>query len=152
MGITDLNANESLRLNQWVEFFSMKKIFFISLFFSLLLSGLISPTQAQTVTDTLSGLDETAGNVTAFSGQTAPGYFDNFLQTKAGQIIGTVLGFIGVLFLILMIYAGILWMTSQGNEQQVTKAKGLLINAIVGIIIVFAAYAITSFLGTQILQ
>lgn len=97
------------------------------------------------------GLNETAGEVGAFKSQTGANY-DNFLQTKAGQIIGTVLSFVGVLFLILMIYAGILWMTAQGNDSQVTKAKNLLINGIIGLIIVFAAYAITSFIGSEILQ
>lgn len=97
------------------------------------------------------GLNETAGEVGAFESQTGANY-DNFLQTKAGQIIGTVLSFVGVLFLILMIYAGILWMTAQGNDSQVTKAKNLLINGIIGLIIVFAAYAITSFIGSEILQ
>ena len=96
------------------------------------------------------GLDETARNVSALSSQVGD-YKSNFLQTKAGQIIGVVLSFVGALFLILMIYAGISWMISQGNEQEVTKAKSLIINAIIGIIIVFAAYALTSFLGNQLL-
>ena len=51
-----------------------------------------------------------------------------------------------------MIYAGILWMTSQGNEQQVAKAKDMLINGIIGLIIVFAAYTITSFIGSEVLK
>jgi hypothetical protein len=51
-----------------------------------------------------------------------------------------------------MIYAGILWMTAEGNDQQVAKAKSLLINSIIGIIIVFAAYAITSFIGAEIIN
>lgn len=97
------------------------------------------------------GLDETAGKVDALSGQVAS-YNKDFLQTKAGMIIGVVLSFVGALFLILMIYAGILWMTAQGNDQEVTKAKGLIINAIVGLIIVFAAYALTSFLGNSLLS
>jgi hypothetical protein len=50
-----------------------------------------------------------------------------------------------------MIYAGILWMTAQGNDQQVTKAKTLMINSVIGIIIVFAAYAITAFVGNNFL-
>jgi len=51
-----------------------------------------------------------------------------------------------------MIYAGITWMTAQGNEQQVAKSKTLMINAVIGIIIVFAAYALTSFIGQELLQ
>jgi hypothetical protein len=129
----------------------MKKIIFISLLSILFFGSLAFVAQAQTVDDTLKGLDQTASEVAAFKDKTGDNY-QNFLQTKVGQIIGTVLGFVGAIFLILIIYAGITWMTSQGNEQQVTKAKNLLISAIIGIIIVFAAYAITSFLGAELLK
>jgi TRAP-type C4-dicarboxylate transport system permease small subunit len=100
------------------------------------------------------GLNDTAGQITPFKDQVknTNTYYDNFLQTKTGQIIGVVLSFVGTIFLILMIYAGILWMTARGNEQEITKAKDLIIAAIIGIIIVFAAYALTSFIGAQILK
>jgi hypothetical protein len=51
-----------------------------------------------------------------------------------------------------MIYAGISWMTANGNEQTVTTAKQMIVNASIGLVIVFAAYAITSFLGTELLK
>ena len=44
-----------------------------------------------------------------------------------------------------MLYAGFLWMTSSGDETKVTKAKGLMVNAVIGLAIVLAAYAITYF-------
>ena len=130
----------------------MKKKIIFSLLLLVFSFSFFSPAAlAQTVQQTLNGLNATAEKVDAFSGQ-VNNYSDTFLQTKAGQIVSTVLSFIGVLFFILMIYAGILWMTSQGNEQQVSKAKDLLKDAIIGIIIVFAAYAITTYLGEAILQ
>ena len=67
--------------------------------------------------------------------------------TLIGQIIGVVLAFLGVIFLVLMIYAGLTWMTARGNEQQVTKAKDLMRDAIIGLIIVLSAYAISAFVG-----
>ncbi len=67
-----------------------------------------------------------------------------------GKIVGAGLAFIGILFFILMIYGGILWMTAQGNEQQTTKAKGLIIAAVIGLIIVLSAYAITAYIGGAI--
>ncbi|HZJ40910.1 MAG TPA: hypothetical protein VFD16_01435 [Candidatus Saccharimonadales bacterium] len=134
----------------------MKKkilVFLVLPLFFLLSFGflLIIPTNAQTVDPTLTGLNQTAVQVDAFKTQTSSSYAD-FLQTKAGQIVGVVLSFVGVIFLILMIYAGITWMTASGNEQQVAKAKSLMINATIGIVIVFAAYAITSFIGIQVLK
>ena len=64
-----------------------------------------------------------------------------------GSLIGTILAFVGVLFFILVIYGGLLWMTARGNEQQIEKAKNLIGSAIVGLIIVLSAYAITAFIG-----
>lgn len=126
-----------------------KKIIFSSLF--LLIFSLLTAfgASAQSADATLDGLKTTANKVTAFKDQAkqTDDVSRNFIQTGAGQIIGTVLSFVGVIFLILMIYAGIMWMTAQGNEQQVTKAKDLLINSIIGMIIIFAAYAITAFVG-----
>lgn len=124
----------------------MSKKIILSVLFSFLFSVINCfsaplPVLAQ---DASYGLDSTAAQVSAFKGQTIQ---DNFIQTKAGQLIGVLLSFVGVLFLILMIYAGLMWMTAQGNSQQVDKAKDLLINSVVGIVIVFSAYALTAFIG-----
>ncbi len=62
-----------------------------------------------------------------------------------GIIIQATLSLLGVIFIILMIYGGGLWMTAKGNEQQVDKAKDLITAAIIGLIIVVAAYAISYF-------
>jgi len=72
------------------------------------------------------------------------------LPTAIGQIVGAVLAFIGVLFLSLMIYGGFTWMTARGNDQDVEKAKDLIQAAVVGLVIVLAAYAITSYIGTAL--
>lgn len=67
-----------------------------------------------------------------------------------GSMLGIVLSFLGVVFLILMIYGGFMWMTSAGNDEQVKKARGVIVAAIIGLIIVVSAYAITSFIGEKI--
>jgi uncharacterized protein YggT (Ycf19 family) len=128
-----------------------KKIISLFLFFLLFFSFFASTVQAQT-DPTLDGLNKTASKIGAFSAQIGDTYDANFLATKAGQLIGTILAFIGVLFLILMIYAGLMWMTAGGNEQAVTKAKSLIINAATGLTIVLAAYALTAFIGNNLIQ
>lgn len=143
----------------------MKKIIvFIAFLFALGFFLIVPNVQAQDKIPcaelpgdpTINCLNETAGAVDAFSDQATKDAsyfkFSDFLATQAGKVIGLVLSFIGVLFLGLMIYAGIIWMTAQGNEQQVAKAKTLIINGVVGIVIVFAAYALTSFIGTELLK
>ncbi len=62
-----------------------------------------------------------------------------------GEVIKLVLGLLGIVFLAFMIWAGLEWMTAQGNDQKVTKAKQMITEAIVGLIIVSAAYAIAYF-------
>ena len=61
------------------------------------------------------------------------------------DIIGALLGLLGLIFIVLIIYAGFLWMTAQGNEEQIGKAKKMITNAVIGIIITAMAYTISSF-------
>lgn len=84
-----------------------------------------------------------AGN--AAYGGTAPTGTDLDPAVVVGNVINALLGILGVVFLILVIYAGILWMTAAGNEKQVEKAKDILINGVVGLVIILAAYTITYF-------
>ncbi|MBU1612848.1 hypothetical protein KKC87_00230 [Patescibacteria group bacterium] len=67
------------------------------------------------------------------------------LSETVGTLIKTVLSLVGVIFLILTIYAGVLWMTAGGNEENVTKARKILTFAVTGLIIILAAYSITWF-------
>ena len=63
----------------------------------------------------------------------------------AGGIIKIFLSLLGVIFVILMLYGGYLWMMARGNQEQVTKAKELITSAVIGLVIVIAAYAVTYF-------
>jgi ABC-type uncharacterized transport system YnjBCD permease subunit len=69
------------------------------------------------------------------------------ISLTIGKVVGAGLAFIGVIFFLLIIYGGLLWMTARGNEQQVTKAKDLIISAVIGLVIVLSAYAITKYVG-----
>lgn len=81
-------------------------------------------------------------------------------KTNALKIVSTVLNmmlsFIGVIFLISMIYGGFLWMTARGNDEQVNKAKNIMTTAVIGIVIIVLAYAISWFvlnrLGQNVLK
>lgn len=57
--------------------------------------------------------------------------------------IQLILGFLGIIFLVLTLMAGFKWMTAGGNEKQIEEAKGSLKNSVIGLFIVLAAYAIT---------
>lgn len=68
------------------------------------------------------------------------------LPALIGRIIGYFLGLLGVVALALIIYAGFLWMTASGDEGKVKKAKDILTNAFVGLLIIASAYTITMFI------
>jgi hypothetical protein len=68
------------------------------------------------------------------------------LYKNISDIINLSLSFLGVIFIILMIYGGWLWMSDQGNEDQVAKAKKIISAAIVGVIIIISSYAISWFI------
>ena|SRR3989338_8993459 len=72
------------------------------------------------------------------------------LMEVIGVVIGIGLGLIGVVFLVLMIYAGYNWMTAQGEEEKVNKAKDTIARAVIGIIIVVGSYAIWRFVFSRL--
>lgn len=67
-------------------------------------------------------------------------------EVIVGQVILLVLGLLGILFIAWMLWAGIEWMTAQGNDQKVTRAKNMITEAITGLVIVSLAYAISYFI------
>lgn len=74
------------------------------------------------------------------------------LTVTVGKLISTFLGLLGVIFLILVIYAGFTWMTAQGDEKAVAKAKNILISAVVGLVVLLSAYAISTFVISQLAE
>ncbi|MFA5155086.1 MAG: IPT/TIG domain-containing protein [Patescibacteria group bacterium] len=68
----------------------------------------------------------------------------------AGRIINIVLGFLGVIAVGLIAYAGFLWFSSGGNEEKVETAKKILRNAIIGLVIILASWGIATFILTKL--
>ena len=62
----------------------------------------------------------------------------------AQYVIQPLFGLSGVIFLAFILYAGILWMTDQGDADQVAKAKRIMTHSTIGLIIMLTAYAITN--------
>jgi len=67
------------------------------------------------------------------------------LTQMIARIINVLLSVLGVIFFVLVLYGGFLWMTSAGNEEKVKKAKTILTDSVIGLIILLAAYAISRF-------
>lgn len=97
------------------------------------------------------GLDQTLG-VKNKAGALKDVLKSGDISTIIGSIIGALLAFIGVIFFVLIIYGGFMWMTAQGNEEQVNKAIEIMKQAVYGFIVVAAAYLLTKFVGETIIN
>lgn len=126
------------------KIFSLKNLLTIIIALFLFSVIIVNPTLALDSAKT--GLNTTAKT----------GFGDNITTSSAspsqvvGSVIGIVLSFVGVIFLILIIYAGFTWMLARGNESEAKKAKDLMYDAVIGLVIIMSAYAITSFIGNSL--
>ncbi|PIZ95790.1 MAG: hypothetical protein COX80_03600 [Candidatus Magasanikbacteria bacterium CG_4_10_14_0_2_um_filter_33_14] len=68
------------------------------------------------------------------------------------QIINVILGLLGIVVTVLIVYAGFLWMTAGGEESKVEKARKIIVAAIIGLAIILSAFAITRFVSFGLYQ
>ncbi|MFH0873770.1 MAG: hypothetical protein V1846_02920 [Candidatus Komeilibacteria bacterium] len=68
------------------------------------------------------------------------------LKITIANIVQIVLGFLGILTVLIILLGGFKWMTSGGNEDKIDEAKKLISAGVVGLVIVLAAYAIATFI------
>lgn len=68
----------------------------------------------------------------------------------AAEVVQIVLGFLGLVGVIMMLYAGFLWLTAGGEEEKAKQGRTLLFQALIGTFIVLAAYSITYFVLNEL--
>ena len=95
------------------------------------------------LSDVLSNTKDTATDSGLAVGTSVP--------TMVGNVIRIILGISGTAALIIVVMGGVKWMTSGGAEAKITSARKLMVSGAVGIVIIAAAYAITSFVMNQML-
>src|SRR5574344_1569050 len=98
----------------------------------------------------LSNAFNKAGSFAAKSGYDISGELQP--EVFIGDIILIVLQFLGVIFLCFIIYGGFTWMTATDEADKVKKAKKIIKNSVIGLIIVVLAYAISAFVVQSVLQ
>lgn len=100
------------------------------------------------------------GMVRAFNGDTGLGTTgkaaglsggETDLATVVGNVVNAFLGLSGLVLMIVVIYGGIRYMIAGGNEEEVKKAKQWIINGIIGLIIISLAFALSSFVLSQLI-
>ncbi|MGI6373777.1 MAG: hypothetical protein ACOX0C_00270 [Patescibacteria group bacterium] len=120
----------------------MKKniILFITLGIITLIGGAgLALAQNPPITD----ITDQVGRVAGFNQKMEIG---NIVAT----IVGAVLSLLAVIFLVIMVMEGFKWMMAGGNTEQVSKSQTAIKNAIIGLIVVLAAYAITYFVMVRL--
>lgn len=65
-------------------------------------------------------------------------------------LISAFLGLLGVITLVIILYAGFLWLTAGGNEEKIKEAKGLLKGAVLGAAIILFSYTIAQLIFSTI--
>lgn len=74
------------------------------------------------------------------------------IPSVIGMIISILLSLVGVVFFLLILYAGFVWMTAAGSSEKVEKSKKILQNSAIGLVAVLAAYTIANFVFSSFLQ
>ncbi len=121
----------------------MKKIG-ILLFLFVFSFFLFSPCLAQSSKDTEGGGPD-SGVTGEFPNPLGEGVTES-PELLIKRIINGILGVVGSLALLMFIYGGLVWMTAAGNNERVEKGKNILIWATIGLVVIFASYAIVSFI------
>ena len=127
----------------------MKRYLFILILFTIFLVP-ISRVSADTAAEQFTSGIKTTATGAGYDGADATDPDKVFTDTIT-SIIKAILSMVGLVFLLLMIYGGYRWMMARGNDADVQSAKNIIINAVIGLIIVMAAYAITQFVGKVVI-
>lgn len=105
---------------------------------------------APTTTPT-SGTNVTLENPLSFCGKgTSALSGQQCVQLIIGNVIKAALGVVGSIALIIIMWGGFRWLTAMGNSEKVEKGKEILIWAVIGLIVIFGAYAVTSYVITAL--
>lgn len=120
----------------------MKKLFITTTFLVISFAFAITIANAQ-------GLNDASSVFKEIGGQAGASTYEN-PEDVIGVGIGAAITLVGMIFLVLMVYAGYLWMTARGEQEQVDKAQKIITTALIGFFIVASAYAITTFVSGKL--
>ncbi len=114
----------------------MKKIILLS----SILFAFMTPASAFAATPFGACKNVVSGNTAVCSGDAKDA------KEIAKNIISVLLWIVGMASIIVIVYSGITFVTSAGNPSQITRAKTMLLYAVVGLVVSILAYAIVNFI------
>ena len=86
-----------------------------------------------------------AGNTLQKPMESIDGVAQGSLRDTIVLMLNYFLGFLGFIATVFIVYAGVLYTTSNGNDDQVGKAKTIITNALIGIVIIALAAVLVNF-------
>lgn len=96
------------------------------------------------------GLDEAAEEAELIEPSEISKDTDVLISQKIGSILKIILGLVGVVFVLMIIYGGFLWMISgtaaAGDKKTVQTGKSYIVNATIGLILTVLSYAIVNYI------
>ncbi len=81
---------------------------------------------------------------------TVVGWGTQDLRTTIMLIINILMGFLGIIAVVGIVYGGFKYMTAGGNEEQAAGGKTVILAGVVGLALIFSAYAIAAFVIQQL--
>lgn len=88
------------------------------------------------------------GSVNLFTNVKVPGGAKQDIRNTIINLLNIILGFLGLIAVLIIIAAGFMWMTAGGNEKRLETARKLLIQGFIGLILILAAWGIAWFVVT----
>ena len=77
------------------------------------------------------------------------GLGDRQLDDAVIGVINLLLGFLGLIAVIIILIAGFRWMTAGSNEEKHQQARAGIVSGVIGIVIILSAWAIAQFVIQQ---
>lgn len=66
------------------------------------------------------------------------------------RIVRGVLAFVGLIMVAMVLYAGFLYMTAGGGQENIEKARGIISRAVIGVAIILSSYGIATWVNRNI--
>lgn len=92
------------------------------------------------------------GNYSPNEFQTETGLGQRDPRAIVASVIRVILGFLGIVAVIIILLGGFKWMTAGGNEDKVAEARKLIISGVIGLVIIMAAFGIAQFVINSLMS
>ncbi|MFH1456906.1 MAG: pilin [Patescibacteria group bacterium] len=109
-----------------------KTIFLIFIFFFICIPAIV--------------LAETCDSLTGVCNPTGGSENVTSIEYLIGKVGKPIMGLLGIISLLIFLYAGFIWMTARGNIEKIKTSRQIMLWAILGLVVIFSSYTILSYI------